>query len=137
MVRSTTTNAKGFTFVEVLAALAIASIALVGLLKLHLLSMTTADAAEELTQAVFVAQEQLAEAAAPGYPRQGTSTGTVERNGLQFTWKTEISNAGAADLRSLALRGIRQIRTTVTWQRGTDRKSTEMTTYVADSSIND
>jgi len=133
MARPTTPRAKGFTFIEVLAALAIASIALLGLLKLHLLSMATADAAQELSQAVFVAQEQLAEASAPDYPRRGTTSGTIERNGLQFIWRTEITDATGHDMRSLALRGLRQIQTTVTWEREGDRKSTQMTTYVANT----
>ena len=137
MAQAATSRTKGFTFIEVLVALAIASIALVGLLTLHLLSMATADAARELTQAVFVAQEQLAIASAPDYPRQGVSSGTVERNALELAWKTEITNATAADVRNLALKGLRQIRTTVTWQHGSDRKSTEMTTYVADSRTHD
>ena len=114
-------------------ALAIASIALVGLLTLHLRSMATADAARELTQAVFVAQERLAVASAPDQPGLSTTSGTVERNGLQYAYRTEITDAAATDVRNLALRGLRRVHTTVTWQRGSDRKSTEMTTYVADS----
>lgn len=137
MARFKTARARGFTFVEVLAALAVTSIALVGLLKLQLLSMATADAAGELTQAVFVAQERLAEATAGDYPGQGARSGTVERNGLKFTWKTEITDAAASDVRNLALTGLRQIRTTVTWQRGGDRKTTQLTTYVADGRIHD
>jgi len=79
---------KAFTFLEVLIALAIASIALLGLLRLHLLSLATADAAQATTQAVFVAQARIAEASTEGFPRQGTTSGTVERNGQLYTWKT-------------------------------------------------
>lgn len=137
MAQCKTASAKGFTFIEVLVALAIASIALVGLLKLHLLSLAAADAAGELSQAVFLAQERVAEASALDRPKQGARTGVVERNGLKFAWKTEITDATGTDVRNLALKGLRQIRTTVTWQRGADRKSTQVTTYVADSDIHD
>jgi len=137
MAQCKTANAKGFTFIEVLVALAIASIALVGLLKLHLLSLAAADAAGELSQAVFLAQERIAEASALDRPKQGMRAGVVERNGLEFAWKTEITDASALDVRNLALKGLRQIRTTVTWQRGGDRKSTQVTTYIADSRIHD
>ncbi len=137
MARCRTAQAEGFTFIEVLVALAIASIALVGLLKLHLLSLAAADAAGELTQAVFIAQQCIAEASATDTPKQGTHSGIVEQNGLEFTWKTEITNATNSDVRNLSLKGLHQIRATVTWQHGADRKSTQLTTYIADSRIHD
>ncbi len=137
MSRLTTTRTKAFTFIEVLMALAIASIALLGLLRLHLVSMATADAAQAMTQAVFLAQEKLAEASVSGYPKQGTSSGAVETDGLRFVWKTEIADVGSRAVGSLPLKGLREIRSAVTWQRGADQKSVQMNTYVADSKTND
>ncbi len=132
-----TTRAKAFTFIEVLVALAVASIGLLGLLRLHLTSMATADAAQALTQAVFLAQDKLAEVSAPGYPRQMADSGIIERNGLRLTWKTEVADVGSQVISDLAPRGLRQVRATVTWQQGRNRKSVEMTTYVADSRTNE
>jgi type II secretion system protein I len=126
-----------FTFIEVLMALAISAIAVLGLLRLHLISIATADTAQAKAQAVFVAQEKIAEASAPGYPQQGTESGTVQRNNLNFTWRTEVTNVGSQDVGGLALKDLRRIRTLVTWQQGTSPKKLQMTTYVADSKINE
>lgn len=126
-----------FTFIEVLIALAIAAIAVLGLLRLHLINIATADAAQAMAQAVFVAQEKIAEVSAPGYPPQGTESGSVQRNGLNFTWQTEITNVGAQDMGGLVLKDLRRIRTLVTWQEGTNPKKLQMTTYRANSRINE
>jgi len=128
---------SAFTFIEVLVALAIAAIGLLGLLRLHLLSMASAEAAQATTEAVFLAQEKLAEASAGGYPEQGTQSGTAEQNGRRFAWRIEITDAGSQTLRNLTLRGLRQIRAFVTWQHGAGQKSIQMTTYVANSRIHE
>lgn len=137
MTGKTTTTARGFTFIEVLVALAVASIAMLGLLGLHLTSLRTADAAQARTEAVFLAQAKLAEASASDYPRQGADAGTVERNGLRLSWQTEVSDAGPPAAGGLALRGLRRVRSTVTWQQGADRKSMQMETYLADSRLDE
>lgn len=133
--RSRTRSA--FTFIEVLIALAIAAIAVLGLLRLHLISITTAESAQATAQAVFVAQEKIAEASALGYPPPGTDSGTAERNGLRFAWQTEVANVGAQDVHDLALKNLRRIQTLVTWQQGASSKNVQMTTYVADRKIQD
>lgn len=133
--RATTKSA--FTFIEVLVALAIAAIGLLGLLRLNLLSMASAEAAQATTEAVFLAQEKLAEASAGGYPEQGTKSGTAEQNGRHFAWRIEITDAGSQNLRDLTLRGLRQIRAFVTWQHGAGERSVQMTTYIANSRIHE
>ncbi len=131
------TTRLAFTFIEVLVALAIAAIGLLGLLRLNLLSMASADAAQAMTQAVFVAQEQMAEISTGGYPEQGTKTGTAERNGQRFTWRVEVTDARGQNLRNLTLKGLRQVQAFVTWQHGGGQKNVQMTTYVADSRIHE
>ena len=126
-----------FTFLEVLIALAVAAIAVLGLLRLHLISITTAEAGQATSQAVFLAQEKIAEAVAPGYPRQGTHSGAVERNGLNFAWQTNITNVSSQDVRGLALKNLRRIETRVTWQQGNRPQNVQMTTYVANGTIDE
>jgi len=137
MKNQPTTTRSGFTFIEVLVALAIATIALLGLLRLHLLSTATAEAAQARTQAVFVAQEKMAEASAGGYPQQGTRSGAVERNGRNFAWRTEITDMNPGDNRRLRLTGLRQVRTLVTWRNGSNQRNVQLTTLVADSRIHE
>ncbi len=131
------TTRSGFTFIEILVALAVAAIGLLGLLRLHLLSTAVADSALDRTQAVFVGQERTAEVTAGGFPRQGTESGSVERNGRDFAWRTETTNVGSAETGDLKLTGLRQVRTIVRWQTGTGEKEVQMTTYVADSRIHE
>ena len=137
MAKTNTTTRRGFTFIEVLVALAVASIGLLGLLRLHLVSMATADAADAQTAAVFLAQEKLAEVSAADDPTQATGSGVLERNGLKLTWTTQVSDADAAATAGLDLRGLRQVRSTVTWQQGRDLKNVQMATLVADTRINE
>lgn len=127
------TRSSGFTFVEVLIALTVASIALLGLLRLHLLSTTAADAAQTTSQAVFVAQQQIAEVLARGFPRQGTTSGTVERNGQTFTWTTEIRDVARSGSRAAMPTGLREVSTTVTWTLASDEKTMTVKTFVADT----
>ena len=49
------TQARAFTFVEVIVALAIVSISLLTLLRLHIISISMVDKAEITSQAVFLA----------------------------------------------------------------------------------
>ena len=83
----------GFTFVEVIVALAIVSISLLGLIRLHLISIRMVEAAEVTSQAVLLAEEKIAEALALGYPKEGTKSGTVERNALLFIPISGVRNA--------------------------------------------
>ncbi len=131
------TTFRGFTFVEVLIALAVASIGLLGLLRLHLLSTATADAAQATTAAVFVAQEQIAEVLAREFPAPGTTSGAVERNGQTFTWTTEIRDVARPGGRDATARGLREVATTVTWNPSLDPKTVTMTTLVADTRIHE
>ncbi len=131
------TRSRGFTFVEVLIALAIASIGLLGLLRLHLLSTATADAAQATTEAVFVAQTQIAEALAREFPKQGTTSGTIERNGQTFTWTTEIRDVARPGGGTATARGLREVATTVAWNLSSDPKTVTMTTLVADPRIHE
>ncbi len=131
------TRSKAFTFIEVLVALAIASIGILGLLRLHLLSMATADAAQATSQAVFIAQEQIAEASARGFPEHGTDSGTVERNGLQFSWRTEVKDIAHSGHGDFTLKGVREISATVTWRQTAGEKTVKMTTLIADPRIHE
>ena len=67
---------RAFTLIESVVALAVASIALLALLRLQLVAMSTADKAQGLTQAVLVAQGKMAEALSAGYPPVGATSGT-------------------------------------------------------------
>ena len=52
---------KAFTFIEVIVALTVVSISLLALLRLHLISIRMTETAEITSQAVFLADQKLAE----------------------------------------------------------------------------
>jgi type II secretion system protein I len=138
----------GFTLIESVAALAIASIALVALLELHLVSIRTADKAQAITQAVLLAQEKMAEALSTSYPPLGVQSGEAEMDGTQFTWQTEVTDAhlppqvlasaAPPSYRPTAGRDrLRQLSVEVSWQGGPGEKHVSLTTYVAENGNRD
>ena len=126
------TTAAAFTFVEVLAALAVVSISLLGLLRLHLISITMADAAQATSKAVFLAREKMAETLALGFPEIGVDTGAVEDDTLDLQWRTEVSDFESPELVDADVAGLRRVSVDVAWKQGVGRKHLQMSTCVAD-----
>jgi len=125
-----------FTLIEVIAALAIVSIGLLGLLHLHLVSIRMSDTAQTMAMAILLAQEKIAESSCGGPVSAGTESGTTEANGSRFTWRTEVTNADS--LASYGLRsGLQQLRVDVVWREGSGARSVQMTTYVADNRLHE
>jgi len=127
----------GFTFVEVIVALAIVSISLLALLRLHMISISMADTAQITSQAVFLADEKIAETLALGYPEVGTDSGTVEKSVLYLHWQTEVTHPQSPQLDEANITGLRKILVDVSWKQGVGRKHLQMSTYVADRKLNE
>lgn len=123
---------KGFTFIEVIVALAIVSISLLGLLRLHLISIKMVEAAELTSQAVLLAEEKIAETLALGYPKRGTKSGTVEKNNVQMSWRTEVNDLRSDSLFGAKIDGLKKVSVEVVWKQGTDYKNLQTSTCVAD-----
>jgi type II secretion system protein I len=128
-------NKSAFTLIEVLVALVIVAISLVGLVRLNLISIRMTEAAEISSQAVLLANEKIAETLAHGYPEEGTKTGSVEKYALRLNWRTEVTNIEPAHPDELDITGLRRIYVDVSWEQGTRRKHVQMSTYVADRKI--
>lgn len=129
---------RAFTLIEVVLALAIASISLLVLLKLHLVSTVLADRAEVSTQAVLLAYGKIAEALAEGYPNPGVTTGSVQHGSTTFQWHREVADNYPYEFNDfypdLSLKGIRKISININWRAGNADKNLFMSTYVADLS---
>jgi len=128
-------RARAFTFVEVIVALTIASIALLSLLKLNLLSIRCVDKAQTTTQAVLLANEKIAETLAAGYPDLGTKSGTAEKNGLTFNWKSRVVDMELPELQQHRAAGLRKVTVDVDWSRGSTGRQVQMSTCVADGKL--
>ncbi|HUS73732.1 MAG TPA: prepilin-type N-terminal cleavage/methylation domain-containing protein [Sedimentisphaerales bacterium] len=125
----------GFTFIEVLVALVIVSISLLALIRLHIISISMTDTAEITSQAVFLANEKIAETLALGYPEEGTNSGTVQKNALGLHWTTEVADLLPTQLEGMDIAGLRRIFVDVSWKQGIRRKHLQMSTYVADRKL--
>ena len=134
-VTEQTTGSGAFTFIEVIAALAIVSISLLGLLELHLVSIGMADAAAMTAQAVFLAQGKIAETMALGYPQVGVDSGAAEYDRADFRWRTEVSDMQLPELAQAEVAGLRKVSVDVTWKQGIRRKHLQMSTCVADRKL--
>lgn len=124
-------QAGAFTFVEVLIALFVVAIALLALLKLHLVSLDIADRAQIMSQAVFLAEQKIAETLTDGYPQPGTDSGTVQDSGVPLDWQVEVTDLRVPELRVAADNGLRKILVDVSWKQRLGRKHLQMITYVA------
>lgn len=118
-------------------ALAIVSISLLVLLRLHIISIRMVEAAETTSQAIFLADEKIAEMLASGYPKVGYYSGTVEKNGVMLNWQTEVIDLDSSQLdRDRADKsGLRKICVDVGWKQGAGSKHLQMSTYVADRKL--
>lgn len=130
-------RSKAFTFVEVLIALAVVSIALTGLLHMHLLSARTADTAQAMAQAVLLARAKMTEALCHESRQPGIHSGTTDINGSRFAWRTELTSVAAPQTRGLRRGALQQLNVNVTWRQGNGERRVQMTTYVADTTIHE
>ena len=130
-----TPRTKAFTFVEVLVALAIVSISLLALLRLHLISIRMTEAAQIAAQATFLADEKIAEIMAAGHPKERADSGTVQKSGLTLNWQTEVTDLQLPQLDEAGITGLRKVFVDVSWEQGLGRKHLQMSTYVADRNL--
>ena len=124
-----------FTFVEVIVALAIASISLIGLIRLHIISVNMNNTAETMTQAAFLAQEKIAGIAAAGYPERSTDSGTIQRNNITFQWQTQIADASQTLLENAGIDKLREVSVDVGWKQGLGTRHLQMSTLLADRKL--
>ncbi len=128
-------NKGAFTFIEVIIALVIVSISLLALIRLHLISISMTETAEITSQAVFLANEKIAETLTLGYPEEGTNSGTVEMNALDLLWQTEVTSIQPSYPDGMDIAGLRRIFVDVSWKQGIRWKHLQMSTYVADRKL--
>ena len=96
---------RGFTLIEVLIALAVVALALLGLTRTAALEVRDFDALRERTLAGWVAANVLAEARVSGaLPSTGTSDGRIELGGRAWRWTRDVSATPDPDIRRIDIR---------------------------------
>jgi type II secretion system protein I len=124
-----------FTFVEVMVALSIVSISLMALLRLHVISVRMVENAQTISQAVFLADEKIAETLAISSPEEGIRSGTVEKNGLKLNWETRVESLQSTQWDGEDIAGLHKVLVDVSWKQGENPRHLRMLTYIADREL--
>ena len=96
---------RGFTLIEVLVALAVVAVALLGLTRVAAMQVGDFDALRERTLAGWVAANVLAEARlASALPSTGRSDGHVEFGARAWRWTRDVSATPDPDIRRVDIR---------------------------------
>jgi general secretion pathway protein I len=100
---------NGFTLIEVMVALAVVAIALVGLLGLQHQTLQSVVRGSELTKAALLAQELMTQAEIGQFPAVGVTSGTFEtlhpRQYPNFRWEQSVEpSAVFQDVRKVRIR---------------------------------
>jgi len=110
---------NGFSYVEVLIALAIVGICLVSLLGLHITQIRAAGYTTRTRRAWMLADEKLSEKLTTTNLTPGSNSGTERINNITYNWQTTIARPSLKQLSSDYLENLWEIKVTVTW--GSDR----------------
>jgi hypothetical protein len=116
----------------VLVALSIVGIALLGLLRLHLISMATSDKVEILSRAMLLAQSKIADLEATGQGTKDTLSGTDDTRGTALHWQTQIQRKDLPWLGSTREHPLQEVVVRVWWDQGVGKRQIEMSTVITD-----
>lgn len=130
-----TRSQTAFTFIEVLVALAVVSISMVGLIRLQMMSINLVDASDTSTSAVFLAREKLAETLSEGFPDEGSDSGVIESNGKKFHWEISVSDSDLIESGSSKNQNLRKVSVRIGCENSGKRDKLQMVTYVADREL--
>jgi type II secretion system protein I len=108
----------GFTLVEILVALCIILIALVPLIRLHILSIRHTDASMLMARAALLANAKLAEIVAQDDPEIGEENGRFDdaHRGVVFYWASIVTETQSSELAAADVSDIRHVRLDVSWR---------------------
>ena len=134
----------GFTLLEVMVAVAIVAIALVPLLRLHLVSLDATIWTQDYTTAVMLAEAKMAATMAPipserklgeregGEWEPGEESGAFDEPAYaRFQWQTLIGETEEITLGETAQPlGVQRIEVTITWEDGRRSRSYQLESYV-------
>lgn len=99
MISKCSEPSRGFTLIEVMVALAVASLSLAAVAAAVSQMVDAASAMQERTFASWIAQNRIAEMRlANVVPEVDTTTGEVDYAGVEWAWRTTVSETGVENL---------------------------------------
>ena len=116
----------GFSLLEVVVALSIAAIVLPVLIRAFSLGTRNQALIENRTTALYLLKLRMSEIEMLGELETGTEEGEFGTNS-RFSWSSDIAESNTE--------GLYQVTVTVFWQERGREKSVELSTYIADKSI--
>jgi len=120
---------KGFTFLEIMVAVAILSIALIAALRAQSQSLSIAGESIRSTNVVFLAREKMSEFELEGNIQEGKTDGTFEKH-PGYRWEIEVKEApnpfknlqieGLKDVspEGLKIEALKDVILTILWKEG-------------------
>ncbi len=123
---------KGFTFIEILAALAVTAIGLVALIQLQIVSIAINNNATLRTRAALLAREKM-DLTLAGFVSHSTSAaGIVKQGGVDYNWKTQINKIDLDQLGKNDVAQLCEVKVNVSWGQGDNNKLYQLRTFVTD-----
>ena len=119
-------NRRGFTLIEVVVALTIASLAFPALLKAFSQGVNSYSVVENKTTAYYLLRLKMGQMEMTGYPETGRTDGDFG-NDSRFKWATEVADTDTD--------GLREVTVSITWEEKGQEKSLQLVTYMSDRSI--
>lgn len=115
-------GAGGFSLIEVLAAVAIFSIAIVALIEGLAASTRSQAWVEGQSRAIMLAENIMEEIGYMGGLKEGTDGGAFEEEDRGYQWTSEIVES--------QFEGLFQVQVTIAWAEGNTQRDYQLVTYM-------
>ena len=119
---------KGFTLIEVIMAMAIMAVGIIGVVRLLPVGLRASKSSEMMSRAAFLAQEKLEELKLAGFDALSAPDFPLEGEEKDYSWTAQASEVSLEGLASTE--DIRQLTLTVSWQEKGRPRSQDFVTYI-------
>ncbi|RMF92221.1 MAG: prepilin-type N-terminal cleavage/methylation domain-containing protein [Nitrospinota bacterium] len=119
---------EGFTLLEVSVALMIVALTLVTIIHTQNRSVDLLTEMANLTTATLLAQQRMALLESTGFPDLNEAEGVFEEEAYHgYRWQERV--------RETPFESVREIQVVISWTEGTQERSLELVSYVADRTV--
>lgn len=121
---------RGFTLIEIIMAMAIMAIGIIGVVRLLPVGLRASKSSEIMSRAAFLAQEKLEELKLAGFEELSAPNPTIALEGEEgdYTWRAEILEVSLEGV--ISSEHIRSLSLTVSWEEKGKPRSQKFVTYI-------